>query len=45
MTWTSSSSCEKRAEADGMDVGNPFLGGRRIRLSGTVYGKSRGALL
>jgi hypothetical protein len=33
---------EKRAEADGMDVGNPFLGGRRIRLAGTVYGKSRG---
>lgn len=34
---------EKRAEADGMDVGNPFLGGRRIRVSGTVYGKTRGA--
>jgi len=32
---------EKRAEADGMDVGSPFLGGRRIRLSGTVYGKTR----
>jgi hypothetical protein len=32
---------EKRAEADGMDVGNPFLGGRRIRLGGTVYGKTR----
>jgi hypothetical protein len=32
---------EKRAEADGMDVGTPFLGGRRIRLSGTVYGKTR----
>lgn len=32
---------EKRAEADGMDAGNPFLGGRRIRMSGTVYGKSR----
>lgn len=32
---------EKRAEADGMDVGNPFLGGRRIRVSGTIYGKSR----
>lgn len=34
---------EKRAEADGMDVGNPFLGGRRIRVSGTIYGKSRAA--
>jgi hypothetical protein len=32
---------EKRAEADGMDVGTPFLGGRRIRLQGTVYGKTR----
>lgn len=32
---------EKRAEADGMDVGNPFLGGRRIRLTGTVHGKTR----
>lgn len=32
---------EKRAEADGMDVGNPFLGGRRIRVSGTIYGKTR----
>src|SRR5690242_21145769 len=32
---------EKRAETDGMDVGSPFLGGRRIRVSGTVYGKSR----
>jgi len=32
---------EKRAEADGLDVGTPFLGGRRIRLSGTVYGKTR----
>lgn len=32
---------EKRAEADGMDVGTPFLGGRRIRVSGTVYGKTR----
>lgn len=32
---------EKRAETDGMDVGNPFLGGRRIRVSGTVYGRTR----
>lgn len=32
---------EKRAETDGMDVGTPFLGGRRIRVSGTIYGKSR----
>lgn len=34
---------EKRAEADGMDVGNPFLGGRRIRITGTIYGKTRAA--
>lgn len=33
---------EKRAEADGMDVGKPFLGGRRIRIDGTIYGKTRG---
>ena len=33
---------EKRAETDGMDVGNPFLGGRRIRIQGTIYGKTRG---
>lgn len=32
---------EKRAEADGMDVGTPFLGGRRIRMTGTAYGKTR----
>ena len=32
---------EKRAEADGMDVGTPFLGGRRIRIDGTIYGKTR----
>jgi len=32
---------EKRAEADGMDVGSPFFGARRIRLSGTVYGQTR----
>lgn len=32
---------EKRAEADGMDVGTPFFGGRRIRMAGTVYGKTR----
>jgi len=32
---------EKRAEADGLDVGTPFLGGRRIRINGTVYGKTR----
>lgn len=34
---------EKRAEADGMDTGTPFLGARRIRLSGTMYGKTRAA--
>jgi hypothetical protein len=33
---------EKRAEADGLDVGNPFLGGRRIRMQGTIYGQTRG---
>lgn len=33
---------EKRAEADGMDTGTPFLGARRIRLAGTIYGKTRG---
>lgn len=33
---------EKRAEADGVDVGTPFLAGRRIRLTGTIYGKTRG---
>lgn len=32
---------EKRAEADGLDVGKPFHGGRRIRVDGTVYGKTR----
>lgn len=32
---------EKRSEADGMDAGTPFYGGRRIRLSGTIYGKTR----
>lgn len=32
---------EKRAETDGMDVGKPFHGGRRLRLEGTVYGKNR----
>lgn len=32
---------EKRAETDGMDVGSPFLGGRRIRIQGTAYGKTR----
>lgn len=32
---------EKRAETDGMDVGTPFLGARRIRMSGTIYGKTR----
>lgn len=32
---------EKRAEADGLDVGTPFLGGRRIRMDGTIYGKTR----
>lgn len=32
---------EKKAEADGLDVGKPFHGGRRIRIDGTIYGKTR----
>lgn len=35
---------EKRAQSDGMDAGQPFLGMRRIRLAGTIYDVSRGLL-
>lgn len=35
---------EKRAQGDGMDAGEPFKGARRIRLSGTLMEKTRGAL-
>jgi hypothetical protein len=35
---------EKRAQGDGMDVGDVFLGSRRIRISGTLYGVSRADL-
>lgn len=32
---------EKRSQQDGLDAGIPFLGGRRIRMAGTLYGVSR----
>jgi hypothetical protein len=32
---------EKKSQADGMDVGDPEKGARRIRMSGTLYAKSR----
>ena len=35
---------EKRSEQDGMDAGHPFLGMRRIRMSGTLYALSRNLL-
>lgn len=35
---------EKRSQADGMDAGDPHLGTRRIRLSGTLYGLTRNLL-
>lgn len=35
---------EKRSEADGMDVASVFKGARRLRMAGTLYGKSRGLL-
>jgi hypothetical protein len=37
--WT-----EKRAQADGNDAGDVFLGPRRIRMAGTLYGLTRPAL-
>lgn len=35
---------EKRSQQDGMEAGVPFLGGRRIRMAGTLYGLTRAAL-
>jgi hypothetical protein len=35
---------EKKSLQDGMDAGDVFLGGRRLRMAGTLYGKSRGLL-
>lgn len=35
---------EKRSEQDGMDAGDVFLGARRISMTGTLYGLSRGLL-
>jgi len=35
---------EKRSLQDGMDAGVPFLGARRIRVSGTLYALSRALL-
>jgi hypothetical protein len=35
---------EKRSQADGMDAGDPHLGTRRIRLSGTLFGLTRNLL-
>jgi hypothetical protein len=35
---------EKRSQSDGMDAGPVEFGSRRIRMNGTLYGKSRGDL-
>jgi hypothetical protein len=35
---------EKRSQGDGMDVGTPFLGVRRIRMSGSLFNVSRALL-
>lgn len=35
---------EKRSQQDGMEAGVPFLGARRIRLAGTLYGLNRAQL-
>lgn len=32
---------EKRSQSDGMDAGAVFLGARRLRMNGTLYGTSR----
>lgn len=32
---------EKRSQQDGMEAGVPFLGARRIRMAGTLYGLNR----
>lgn len=35
---------EKRSLQDGMDVGDVYLGARRVRLAGTLYGLTKGLL-
>lgn len=35
---------EKRSQGDGSDAGDVFLGTRRIRMSGTLYGRTRALL-
>ena len=35
---------EKRSQSDGMDAGDVFLGARRLRISGTLYGLTRALL-
>ncbi len=35
---------EKRSQSDGLDASDVFLGGRTVRLAGTLYGKTRGDL-
>ena len=35
---------EKRSLADGLDVGVPYLGGRRMTMTGTLYGVTRALL-
>lgn len=35
---------EKRSQQDGMEAGIPYLGTRRIRMAGTLYGTTRPAL-
>ena len=35
---------EKRSQGDGMDVGDVFLGARRIRMTGTLYATTRAAM-
>lgn len=35
---------EKRAQSDGMDVGDVFNGARRIRMAGTLYARTRAGL-
>jgi hypothetical protein len=35
---------EKRSQMDGMDAGDAWLGARRIRMSGTLYGTTRADL-
>lgn len=35
---------EKKSESDGMDVGSPLLGMRRVNMAGTLYAKTRALL-